>query len=382
MSINKICIFLVFGVLLNGLRKVHARDVILNIYPLYKGGQESVYGFYSSVRLEDQNELLNNSIFEWSYEVSFLGLEYEIVTFPQHKRSFRIFEGTDFYSANHKHVWMHNLDRLYYKDSYENFDFLWGRQAIDLGISKVFSPLDKLSPKSNFDVMMEYRYGIDALRYIYYTESDREYDLGLVFGENFDIKDGALFAKVSENAGLADLKLQMMLYKQIYLGGLQVEADFLTQKFYFEGAYNWDSESKQEFSTWVMGFDFKWAFLNQALFSFEYFKNTSGLKSEEDYSAFILNPPASMTKGNVYYLGRDYLYFGTQLDITPLANIQLSLVKNMSDLSSLSLVNYSYSLAEDLYVSLMSIWPIVDQNKSQEFSFSDKITLVSLKMYM
>ncbi len=252
-------------------------------------------------------------------------------------------------SSNSDFVLTHNLDRLYLTLSASSYDLYIGRQPVSFGSAHVINPTDIIAPFTYNTIAKEELTGVDALRLKMPLSEMGEFDLGLVFGENFEPDESAGFVRLKTYQMKTDISVMAMVFKENLLLGLDLARAIGGASAWLEAAEVFSEEASSE-NYFRMSAGADYSFISGLYTYIEYHFNGAGSGSSENY--FDAVTETAFTDGVVYLLGKHYVAPGITYEITPLLIFRAQALINMEDASALSSTGIEYSLSEDVYVDV------------------------------
>ena len=238
-----------------------------------------------------------------------------------------------------------NLDRLNIQFQFDDSDLTIGRQSLDLGSARMIKPTDIFLPFNLQTLNTEYRIGVDAFRYQKHLSELSEIDVGVIFGREGKSKNSAAYLRIQTNFRGADLKVSMIEYARQTLYSFGIETAIKESGFWFELA---DVKGDEHYTLVSLGFD---RALSETLFAqIEYHHNGAGTDDPVAYTQKVNE--IAYTKGGVTLFGNDYLFPSISAQISPLFNISVGAVFNLTDKSAFVSVLGEWSATENFYIDL------------------------------
>ncbi|MBN2061907.1 MAG: hypothetical protein JW882_15970 [Deltaproteobacteria bacterium] len=262
-------------------------------------------------------------------------------------------------SFSSRHYFHFSLDRLNVAYSYDRFDFTLGRQPINLATTFYFSPNDFFAPFAAQTFYRVYKPGVDALRVEVRIGDLSRLSLMSVLGygteagsdtkwsDEPDLERTSCLGRLSAVFGDFEYGLLGGTVRDKKVIGLSAQGEvFKWLGVRAEGHYaDPDSPLFDSWSEICIGIEHRWQ--NSLDLRFEYFHHGSGAKSVPGYG----ESPA-LVLGESIYSGREYCAFGAGYELTPLMNINITAIENMTDNSKLVSFNAVYSLSDESELSL------------------------------
>ncbi|MCX5667415.1 MAG: hypothetical protein NTY34_03790 [Candidatus Omnitrophica bacterium] len=241
----------------------------------------------------------------------------------------RVYYTTEFYRAYLK----------YYDDK---FQVIAGKQNIDWGRCRFYSPMDLFNPNSPLDIERDERVGVDAINA---TASITDFiDLDMVYVPYGALKKSSFAAKMLCRAGNYDIFLMTGQFKKDnvigacidgYLGGAGVRGEY---------TYTWQKTGGKFFRI-VLGADY--AFKNKLRMGGEYFFNgmAHDVNRDEFYASYQYSKEALTLEKNL--VGATVGY-----DITPLIKWDNAILYDMGGRSLFINPELKYNMLPNLDITL------------------------------
>ena len=245
---------------------------------------------------------------------------------------------------DHLRVW-HDLDRVAVTLYLDAVDLTIGRQAISWGISNIFPIADLWAQFAPFELDMEEKPGLDAVRALLYPGDGIELDAVLADrGSTRDASGGIRatvelpFADVYGAAGKFWRELIALAGASFVIESWKVRA---------EVAVPWDldaDESRRVRTT--VGADWIGA---DVILSIEYHHNGLGTNRSDQYASRLAS--AEFARGESYYIGRHYLGGFATYQATDRLTFSLSNLTNLQDPSVAFTPSATYDFGQNTRIS-------------------------------
>lgn len=261
-----------------------------------------------------------------------------------------------------------NLDRLSLNYAADAGDLILGRQAISLGLSPQFSPVDIVMPASLAVQNRRYRPGVDAARWRQPIGPVGEFDAGWVVGD-----DQLLFARVANQVDRVDLEFTAFTANtENYLVGVGAYTPVGNWSLWQEMA--WLGNDDENGVRLTLGADRQ--VLGDVYVVGEYHYN--GLGAEGDYSQILSSELYRL--GMVTPWGRHYLALQASKPINPLLTGQLGTTVNLVDGGALLNGSLQRSLTDNSELNVTALVPVAEGPDSDGFQseFGVYPTMVTL----
>lgn len=247
----------------------------------------------------------------------------------------------------------HRLDRFSVSYTAERWVIDLGRQAHSWANGLVFRPLDLFDPFAPDAIDASYKPGIDAL-YVQRLLADGS-DVSALIVPRRDPATGRL------SRDQASMAIKWHVF------GPRLQTDLLVARDYRDTVVGFGLNGSWEQAVWrmsivpvrldtggmrtslVANFEHAWSWRERNLSGYlEYFHNGFG-EAGRRYTLDELNADlvARLARGQTFNTGRDYFAGGLRIQVTPLLDVNPSLLLNLRDHSALLLIEGTYSLAEN-----------------------------------
>jgi hypothetical protein len=246
------------------------------------------------------------------------------------------------------------LDRLNVAYSTPEWVIRVGRQALTWGSGLVFRPMDLFDPFSPAATDTEYKPGTDML-YVQRLFSDGS-DLQFIVAPRPEVKGGPATVDASSTA----LHYHTTLFGHAttflfahdhgdWVVGAGVNGSLHGATWNIELVPTFLAHGGARFSAIANVSDATTLFGKNATVFGEYFHNGFGVASGP-YNLADLPPDLleRLERGQLFNTRQDYLAGGMTLEVTPLLNLSPTLIVGLNDGSLLTLVQATYSLADNL----------------------------------
>lgn len=247
---------------------------------------------------------------------------------------------------------LHNLDRAFATLSISFADFYIGRQPVAFGSARVVNPIDLLAPFAYEALDKEDRAGVDALRARIPVGDLSELDAGMVFGEDFDPGESAVFIRGHFFLGKFDVAPAAVLFGENLMLGVDLARSLGGAGYWLEAGYTLagilaDYPSGENYLRFSTGLDY--SFGSRIYCFVEYHLNGAGSARPEAYLEQA--GETAYREGAVHLWGRHYAAPGVTLQATPLLSAGLQALINGGDGSALVAPRLAYSFADNVAVA-------------------------------
>jgi hypothetical protein len=266
------------------------------------------------------------------------------------------------------------LDRANITMRFSRVDLTVGRQAISLGTTYFWNPVDLLTNFSPYEFDRDYKPGVDAAKADIALGEFSGISLIYAAGNHFDFIESALLVRPFATLFDFDIALTAGWFREDGFAG----ADFSGEVgpgigLRGELAY-FAAEEDSDFAQVVIGSEYR--FSNNLYLSGEYFYNGFGTTHTSRYLSKFSSD--RIVEGDLYNVSRHYLGVLGSYEVTPLLTITLATIINLTDYSMLIDPTILYSLSDNtecvagmvLGVGEDPRWPLL---KSEFGSYPDYI---------
>ena len=252
----------------------------------------------------------------------------------------------------------YEVDRVVYKQRFDNVSVAIGRQPIDWGSGRFWQPQNVFGAFSPTDLDTDFKPGIDAVAVDWYPSSFSSLTAVYVPApKNNLVTNGSSAMYYRSNVGeTAEMTLLAGRVLDDNVIGASYESEWQGMGWRIEGVhYNEEQSNSSHF--WIAGVDYQ--FNNGILVTAEWHDNSRGVTSEMALTSIVTEQ--SVIYGLQSYLGRRVLGLSIDKDLTPLWHgrytLLLSSLKDSNNQGAESVLhqfsfNYSVSNESDLLVSM------------------------------
>jgi hypothetical protein len=247
-----------------------------------------------------------------------------------------------------------SLDRFSMSYTTDRWVIKLGRQAYSWANGIVFRPLDLFDPFAPDAVDQSYKPGIDAV----YAQR--------LLASGSDVV--ALIVPRRDPATGRVTNAQSSAAVKWHVFGSKLQMDLLAARDYRDAVLGLGLTGPWGQAVWrlsvvpvwldtggarislVANVEHAWQWKARNVSGFlEYFRNGLG-RADRGYALDELAPElvARLARGQLFDTGRDYVAAGLRMQLTPLLEVDPALIVNLGDHSTLSLVQGSYSIAQNL----------------------------------
>lgn len=341
--------------------------------------------WYQINRVSVNSSLSDRHSIEASYELLLIGTYLEIAPLKTDYASLQFpYRISDLHSNlknESSHYFLnHNLDRLLFTWTGENYSLSLGRQQFSFGSGRSVNPTDVFTPLSFRSIDTEVRNGVDALRFRHQIRVMGEFDAGILLGKDAEPKNSAAYMLTRVNLGGYEVQPMLAIFQEAKLIGLDTGTSILGSTAWLEGALV-HPKNEKSYSRIVLGTE-RQLTENGAFFA-EYHFNGAGTSQPSQYLSLATDFPHN--GGGVFLYGRNYFDVGGNLQITPLHQLAAVIKSNFDDASLLLNMIWEWNVSENSYFNLGGFFPYGKKTRSLEHIQSEfgtmPLTLFSRMRY-
>ena len=280
-----------------------------------------------------------------------------------------------------------NLDRAFLTYSASSFDIYAGRQPVAFGSARIINPTDIIAPFTVNTIAKDELVGVDAIRIKTPIAEMGEFDIGVVFGNDFHADQSAAFVRMKSYVLKTDITLMTMVFKENILLGIDLARSIGGAGTWLEAAQTLadaanDYKPEENYFRLSIGADY--SFTSRLYAFIEYHFNGAGSGTDSDY--LNSSSDTAFTDGAVYLLARHYITPGMSFEVTPLIAFSSQLLLNVQDGSALFSPSLEWSVSQNIYAGLSafiglgkeSVDPVTPEN---EFGLYTDTFFASLSFY-
>jgi hypothetical protein len=267
----------------------------------------------------------------------------------------RLFNLTDVISESSDSAVVQRLDRLWLGFASEKAVVRVGRQALSWGNGLAYAPMDLVNPFDPASIDTEYKIGDDMVYMQYLQDNGNDLQGAYVARRNLQTGDvdadeatAALNYHGFAGAGEYNLLLARSYGDAVFglgagsgIGGAVWSADLVVT--------DTDRDTYVQFVSNLM-YSWTWAGKNMSG-AIEYYFNGFG-QADGNYDPLSLaeypDLLVRLSRGELFTLGRHYLFGNVMIEMTPLWSVTPTVFVNIADPSALLQVVTSYSLSDNM----------------------------------
>ncbi|MCX7735295.1 MAG: hypothetical protein N2319_01160 [Candidatus Kapabacteria bacterium] len=268
--------------------------------------------------------------------------------------------------SNKSLILTHFIDRLYFKQSFENATLIIGRQNIAWGSGRIWQPTDLFNPINPANFSKFEKDGADAVSFKYSFGSFTDLELVCNLREKFS--DYNFAGRFRTNFSEYDLAIMSGRFdKRIVLGG-DFAGNFFGAGIRGEALFSSDeSDISSNFVRFIFGLDYQ--FTSKLYCLIEYQFNGAGTTDKEKYDF------ERLFKCEIQNLNKNYVMASANYLIHPLVSLNLSLLSNLNDNSGYASLLSAYSIFENMNLRFGGIY-FYGKEKTEYWYFSPSTYLL------
>lgn len=235
------------------------------------------------------------------------------------------------------------IDRLFFKQTFDDFEFTLGRQRINWGVGRIWQPTDLLHPINPANYAKIEKTGADALSFKYFFGSFTDAEIIVNFQEQFKYYNYAL--RLRTNFTPFDVSAILGYFDNDPNMGFDLTGNVFDAGVRAEGIYIYDSEQPDSsFVRFIVGADYQFNSDIYSLLEFQY--NGEGTTCKYCYDLY------KFYSGQMMNLGMYYLAALLNWQVHPLITVSGNLMQNLNDLSGYVSPIIMYSALDNLSINL------------------------------
>ncbi len=311
----------------------------------------------SSLAGIDQNQFLNLTRLRLRPEIhlwesSRINLEYEADILYSKQNPFSLLNQTSVSRQSVNLKWQlvnqnnfnvtHYIDRLFFRQDFEQGNIIIGRQRIAWGVGRVWSPTDLFNPINPANFGKIEKDGVDAasLTYIFGNFTD----LNLVYNPQDKIVNSNAGFRFRTNFFQYDFALVGGYFDKRIIAGGDFAGNFFDAGIRGEGIISMNKENlNNNFVKLIFGMDNQ--FTSRLYGMIEYQYNGEGTLDKFNYNLL------GLLEGKIINLSRNYIVGSISYQITALLTATVSNNSNLNDGSGYLNLNGTFSLSDNSSLS-------------------------------
>ncbi|MFA3782403.1 hypothetical protein ABRY23_04990 [Melioribacteraceae bacterium 4301-Me] len=238
---------------------------------------------------------------------------------------------------------VHFVDRLSFRQEFENGNIEIGRQRIAWGTGRIWNPTDLFNPINPAAYYKLEKDGADvvSLKYAFGNFTD----LNIVFNPQEKLNKSNYAFRFRTNFDEYDVSVMGGYFDQRIVAGMDFAGNLGKAGFRGEGIISIDkNDFSNNFVKFILGADQQ--FTPKLYGMIEYHFNGEGKKDKLKYEF------ARLIKGEIINLSQNYVYTMLSYQLSPLLSVSLSNNINLNDGSGFIGGSGNYPLTENFYLNL------------------------------
>lgn len=241
-----------------------------------------------------------------------------------------------------------SIDRLFFKQTFDDFELTFGRQRVNWGVGRIWQPTDLLHPVNPANYAKIEKTGADALSVKYFIGNFSDVELVVNFRNTF--KDNNYGIRIRTNVSPFDFSGIFGYFGNDPIIGFDVTGNLFDAGIRAEGIYiSKDSDNQPGFIRLIAGADYQFSKNLYGLVEFQYNGEGTSCKYCYDLSKLI--------RGKVINLGMYYLALMLNYQIHPLITITGNYMQNTNDFSGYFQTMLNCNAGDNLIISCGGMLP-------------------------
>lgn len=262
------------------------------------------------------------------------------------------------------------IDRLFFKQTFDDFEITLGRQRINWGVGRVWQPTDRLHPINPANFTKIEKTGADAFSFKYFLglftdmefvvnfrEHINNWNYGMRLRTNFSPFDASLILGYFDRQP----NIGFDLSGSVAGAGVRAEGIYVNNKDYSDSSY----------VRFIVGVDYQLTSKIYSLLEFQY--NGEGTTCKYCYDVY------KVFSGQMMNMGKYYLAGMINWQIHPLIVLSANVMQNFNDGSGYISPIFMYSALENLSLNLGGL--MVYSSKRSEFWYYPKTSIYLTAQY-
>lgn len=238
---------------------------------------------------------------------------------------------------------VHFIDRLYLRQNFSRASLILGRQRVSWGTGRIWNPTDLFNPINPASFGKIEKDGVDALSLRLYLGDFT--DLTLVANPKERFRQTNSGFRLRSNFQEYDLSLIGGYFDGRVVVGVDFAGNFFDAGLRGEAILSYPrGDFNSNFVKYILGIDYQFTSQLYALLEFHF--NGEGKADPLSYDLLRLS------RGEILNLGRSFLALQASYLIDPLLTASAGSIMNLGDASKFLQGALSYSLMQDVFVSI------------------------------
>ncbi|MFA5038140.1 MAG: hypothetical protein WC732_00485 [Candidatus Omnitrophota bacterium] len=344
---------------------------ILPTFSRTRDTDEAYYAALQRLRLEYSPQLTERLALNIVYDHELLLHDFknssDFSLIEQRNQKNLAFWDADMVISNTDHVYERQLlYRAYLKYEFENSRLVAGKQLIDWGRMRFYSPTDLFNQPLPSNIEPEERVGFDAFYYEYFGEV---WGWSLLYGPQRDSTKTSFGARLNRKLGTYDTFLIVAKHEKEKVAGFGWDGYFGDAG--FRGEFTYTKDGKRTYPRIAVGCDY--SFTRKLYALVEYFFNGA---AQQDITEFLSNLKLSQ---KLLSVRKQLLSFLATYEITPLFRARFSAIYDIEGKSAFLNPELRYNVLRNMDVSCGA--QLFAESANSEFDDYRNLYYVELKYY-
>jgi hypothetical protein len=232
------------------------------------------------------------------------------------------------------------VDWMFLKAETDGVRGTLGRQAISHGQGKLFSPLDVIAPFNPTTIDTEFKPGVDALRVEAFFGQSHRLDVSAAYLGAWDADGIGVVGQGTSTVGATDIGIYTAWMRGDPMVGASVFAPAGPVGIYGDVAVIAEEDAQLR---GVLGADIRAT--PSTLMTLEVYHQTFG--SDDPADALVVMEGERYARGELWLVGHSYAGLSALQTLSPLWNLSLMTLSNLTDPSALASVSLHWSASEN-----------------------------------
>lgn len=240
------------------------------------------------------------------------------------------------------------IDRLFFKQTFDDFEFTFGRQRVNWGVGRIWQPTDLLHPVNPANYAKIEKTGTDALSMKYFIGNFSDIEIVANFRSAFKNNNYAM--RLRTNVSPFDFSGIFGYFGHEPVIGFDFTGNLFDAGIRAEGIYiSNTNEEEPGFVRLIAGADYQFSKDLYALVEFQY--NGEGTTCKYCYDL------TKLIQGKVINLGMYYIALMVNYQIHPLITITGNYMQNTNDYSGYFQAILNYSAGDNITIGGAGMLP-------------------------
>lgn len=344
----------------------------LNFFSQTKDTEEGLFGALQRLRLEIESRFTDHISMNLVYDHEALFNDFantgDFSLIRQEELGDLSFLDTDKVLSDTNHVYeRHLLNRAFLTFQSDRSRWILGKQLIDWGRMRGYSPLDIFNPPSPTDIEPEERIGFDALNTEWFWGSGKS--LNFIYGPGHDEQETSFGLKYAQKIGTYDANILVAKKGKDRVAGFGFDGYIKSAG--LRGEFSYTKNGDERYPRAAIGMDYN--FPHQIYAFFEYFYNGAANGNYDDYVDSLIEQRHRLS------LEKHLLSLLLSHDLTPLIKLKGFLVYDVVGESVFLNPEVRYNIKENLDAACGA--HIYGESRDSEFENSQNLYYVEVKYF-